>query len=120
MMFSHRVPHCSTVECYNYVKEDIVRDQIIDRWQRAAERAQDEKVRVLAVDGEYRATSSSRPLGSYKLTRTQEGWSCECPANREYGAPCKHLWALADALDLDPFTDIHVTWTPGGATSTAA
>ena len=64
---------------------------------------------VLAIDGEYRATSSSHPLGSYRLMNNGDGWSCECIANREYGMPCKHLWVLADALGLDILTDIRIS-----------
>jgi hypothetical protein len=84
-------------------------DQIIRRWQRAAERAQDERVRVVAVGGEYRATSSSHPLGTYVLSRGPEGWQCECVANGEYGMPCKHLWVLAGLLGLDLFADVRLS-----------
>ncbi len=84
-------------------------DELITRWQHAAERAQDEQVRVLAIGGEYRATSSSHPLASYLLHRTPAGWACECVANGEYGMPCKHLWALAEALGLDVLSDMRIT-----------
>jgi hypothetical protein len=83
---------------------------ILARWRRAAQRAQDEKVRILEIDGQYRATSSSRPLGSYRLWHTPDGWMCECPANYEHGKPCKHLWALSELLDLDVLSDVHVDW----------
>lgn len=85
------------------------KNELIKRWQHAAERAQEEHVRILALGGEYRATSSSRPLGSYLLHRTPEGWMCECTANGEYGMPCKHLWALTEALGLDLISDIRIT-----------
>jgi hypothetical protein len=100
------------------MKENIMELTEIDvilRWERAAERARDEQVRIICVDGQYRATSSSQPLGSYVLTRGADGWSCECIANREYGVPCKHLWALAELLDLDVLRDTHVLWNPDGA-----
>ncbi len=83
-------------------------DELIERWSRAAERAEVEKVRILALAGEYRATSSSHPLGSYLLRQTPDGWTCECIANGEYGMPCKHLWALAQALDLDVLSDLRI------------
>jgi hypothetical protein len=83
---------------------------ILARWQRAAQRVQDEQVRILEIDGQYRATSTSRPLGSYRLWRTPDGWVCECPANYEHGKPCKHLWALSELLDLDVLADIRVDW----------
>jgi hypothetical protein len=83
---------------------------ILARWRRAAQRAQDEKVRILEIDGQYRATSSSRPLGSYRLWRTPEGWVCECPASYEHGKPCKHLWALSELLDLDVLADVRIDW----------
>jgi hypothetical protein len=86
--------------------------EIIRRWQRAAQRAEEEKVRILDVEGEFRATSSSLPFGSYGLAKTPEGWACECIANHDYMMPCKHLWALADALNLDVLTDMRVSWTP--------
>jgi hypothetical protein len=88
---------------------------IIQRWQRAAQRAEEEKVRVITVDGQYRATSSSHPLGSYLLENTPEGWACECIANHDYMMPCKHLWALADALNLDVLKDMRVSWNPENA-----
>lgn len=83
--------------------------EIVSRWRRAAERADVEKVRVLEIGGEYRATSSSHPLRSYALRHTAEGWSCECIANGEYSMPCKHLWSLAQVLDLDVLIDMRVT-----------
>lgn len=83
-------------------------NHLVKRWQHAAERAAEEQVRVLALGGEYRATSSSHSLGSYLLHRTPEGWACECIANGEYGMPCKHLWALAEALGLDVLTDMRI------------
>lgn len=91
---------------------DQYEQEIIRRWQRAAQRALDENVRVLNINGQYRATSSSHPLGSYLLSNDGAGWTCECIANREYHMPCKHLWALAEALDLDVLKDIHVVWEP--------
>jgi len=95
-------------------------EAVIQRWQRAAERAAEERVRILLIGGHYRATSSSHTLGSYELEKTPAGWACSCRANREYGTPCKHLWALAEALDLDVLTDTHVTWTPEQVESEAA
>lgn len=83
-------------------------DDVIKRWQRAAQRAELEQVRVLKLDDGYRATSSSRRLGSYSLWRAPDGWACECIANREYGLPCKHLWVLAEMLDLDLLSDIRL------------
>lgn len=83
-------------------------NELIKRWQHAAQRAQEEQVRILALGGEYRATSTSRPLGSYLLHRTPQGWTCECIANGEYGMPCKHLWALAETLGLDLIADIRL------------
>ncbi|MBV9281868.1 MAG: SWIM zinc finger family protein [Chloroflexi bacterium] len=83
---------------------------LIARWRNAARRAEEEQVRILSIDGAYRATSSSRPLGSYRLDRTVDGWTCECVANREYGMPCKHLWALAEALGLDVLADVRLDW----------
>lgn len=84
-------------------------DQLIARWRRAAERAEEEKVRVMRVGDEYRAASSSTPLASYVLSRTDRGWACECEANAVHGVPCKHLAALADLLDLDVLSDMAVT-----------
>lgn len=95
-------------------------EAVIERWQRAAERAAEERVRILLIDGHYRATSSSHPLGSYLLDRTPGGWTCGCLANREYGTPCKHLWALAEALDLDILNDMRITWSPEQARTEAA
>jgi hypothetical protein len=86
--------------------------EIIKRWQRAAQRADEEKVRILEVDGQYRATSSSHPLGSYLLEQTPEGWACECIANHDYMMPCKHLWALGETLGLDVLKDMRVSWNP--------
>jgi hypothetical protein len=83
---------------------------IIDRWRHAAERALEEGIKVIRLGDEYRATSASTPLASYRLYPTPEGWACECMANSEYGVPCKHLWALADALDLDVLADMRVDW----------
>lgn len=83
--------------------------ELIERWRRAAERAEEEKVRILALGGEYRATSSSHPLGSYLLHGSSQGWACECIANAEYGMPCKHLWVLAEMLGLDVLTDIRIS-----------
>jgi hypothetical protein len=83
-------------------------DEIIKRWQRAAERADVEHVRVIEVDGEYRATSSSSPLRSYALQHSDRGWTCGCIANREYMLPCKHLAALASILDVDLIADTRV------------
>lgn len=94
---------------------ELTESDVVLRWERAAERARDEQVRVISVDGQYRATSSSHPLGSYLLTPGAEGWSCECIANREYGMPCKHLWALAELLDLDVLRDTRVLWNPDGS-----
>ncbi len=83
-------------------------DELVTRWQHAAERATDEHVRVLAIGCDYRATSSSHLLGSYLLHKTPGGWACECVANAEYGMPCKHLWALAEALGLDVLSDMRI------------
>jgi hypothetical protein len=93
---------------------------IIQRWQRAAQRALDESVRVIQIDGQFRATSSSQPLASYLLQETPEGWACECIANHEYMMPCKHLWALAETLGLDVLQDMRVTWDPQSAEIAAA
>lgn len=83
-------------------------EQLIARWRRAAERADEEQVRVMKLGDEYRAASSSTPLASYALRLTDAGWSCECEANAVHGVPCKHLAALADLLDLDVLSDIAV------------
>jgi hypothetical protein len=85
----------------------ITLDEILRRWQRATERADVERVRVIEMGGEYFATSSSTPLRSYHLQRTDRGWGCECTAN-QHGLPCKHLAALADTLDLDVLADMRV------------
>jgi hypothetical protein len=85
-------------------------DEIIKRWQAASERAIDEKVRIVEIDGHRYATSSSQPLGAYELTKTNEGWGCSCIANREYGMPCKHLAALAETLGLDVLSDMRIDW----------
>lgn len=82
---------------------------LIDRWTRAGIRAQEERVRILELGGQFYATSTSQPLGSYALRETPAGWSCECPANRTHELPCKHLWALADTLGLDLLSDIRVS-----------
>lgn len=87
-------------------------DELIRRWQRAAERALEERVRVVDINGELHATSSSRPLGAYRLAKTDEGWACECRANDEFRLPCKHLSALADHLNLDVLQDMRVQWPP--------
>jgi hypothetical protein len=105
--------------CYNVTEMEATMPEhneldILLRWERAAERARDERVRIIAVGEEYRATSTSHQLGSYLLTPGPEGWSCECVANREYGMPCKHLWALAEALDLDVLRDTRVLWSAEG------
>lgn len=84
-------------------------EELIKRWESAARRASEEQVRVLELEGQYRATSSSHALGSYLLQRSPLGWTCECVANREYGLPCKHLWALAEALGLDVLSDMDVS-----------
>jgi len=83
-------------------------DDVIKRWQRAAQRAQEEQIRLVKVHGEYHATSSSQPLGSYQIWRSPDGWACDCVANREYGMPCKHLWVLAEILDLDVLSDVRL------------
>jgi hypothetical protein len=95
--------------------EEHYEQDILRRWQRAAERAEEERVRILDVDGQYRATSSSHPMGSYRLERTPEGWACECIANHDYMMPCKHLWALAEAVQLDVLKDMRVNWDPANA-----
>jgi SWIM zinc finger len=94
-------------------------DQLIARWERAAQRAGDEKVRILRIGGQYWATSSSKQLGSYLLQRSSNGWTCECPANREFKVPCKHLWALAEVLALDPLSDMDIEWPPRPVLSAA-
>lgn len=83
-------------------------DELIKRWQRAIEKAHDEKVRVIRVGNELRATSSSLELGTYELHRTPEGWTCECRASQEFGIPCKHLAALAELLDIDVLADVRL------------
>jgi hypothetical protein len=85
-------------------------ESIVRRWQAASERALDEGVRIVQIDGRRYATSSSQPLGAYELTKTADGWACSCIANREYGMPCKHLAALADALGLDLLSDTRIDW----------
>jgi hypothetical protein len=85
-------------------------DQIIRRWQAASERALDEGVRIVEIDGRRYATSTSQPLGAYELTPTDRGWGCSCIANREYGMPCKHLAALAETLGLDVLGDMRIDW----------
>src|SRR5919202_4003720 len=62
-------------------RRDVLVEGIVQRWQRAAQRAADEQVRIIAVNGEYRATSSSTPLGSYLLQKSEAGWTCGCVAN---------------------------------------
>jgi hypothetical protein len=95
-------------------------DDILKRWQRASERADIEQVRVIEVDGEFRATSSSTPLRSYRLRHTDRGWSCECIANHEHMLPCKHLAALATILDLDLLADMRVEVSAAGLSTSAA
>src|SRR5947209_1157071 len=85
-------------------------DDIIKRWQAASERSLEERVRIVEIDGRLHATSSSQPLRAYDLSRTEQGWGCSCPANAEYGMPCKHLAALADALGLDVLSDMRIDW----------
>jgi hypothetical protein len=102
------------------VDKEYQMDDLIVRWQRAAHRAQDERVRVLKIGDEYRATSSSHPLGSYRLEQTSEGWTCECLANREYHLPCKHLWALAEMIGLDVLSDTRVDIPPAPVATEAA
>lgn len=94
-------------------------DDILKRWQRAAERADMEQVRIIEVDGELRATSSSTPLRSYRLQHSDRGWACECIANRDHMLPCKHLAALASVLDLDLLADMRVE-VPAAGLSTSA
>jgi hypothetical protein len=93
---------------------------LIERWRRAAERAAEEKIRIVTIDGQYYATSASQPLGAYRLTRSPEGWRCECIANSDHGVPCKHLSALADVLDLDVLSDMYVEWPEAVGASSAA
>jgi hypothetical protein len=83
-------------------------DEIIRRWQRASERASEELVRVVRLSDAYFATSTSQPLKAYRLLPTADGWACDCVANAEYHLPCKHLAALAEALDLDVVSDTRV------------
>ncbi len=83
-------------------------DDMLKRWARAIERAEIERVRVLSLPEGYRATSSSTPLASYALYHTERGWACGCVANGMYHMPCKHLAALADALNLDLLSEIWV------------
>lgn len=84
-------------------------NDILTRWRRAAQRAEEEQVRVLRINDEYRATSSSMPFGSYLLAPSTDGWACGCIANSEYGLPCKHLWVLAEMLDLDVLADVRLS-----------
>jgi len=86
-------------------------EDLIKRWQRAGVRAQEEKVRVIELNGEFRATSSSQPLESYRLWPSEYGWACECQANQEHHVPCKHLAALADLIGLDLLADTRTTAT---------
>lgn len=95
-------------------------EDLVKRWRRAAERAAEEQVRILRFDTGYVATSTSRPLGYYRLAHSPSGWSCECTANAGYHLPCKHLSALADVLDLDILSDVQVEWPPVGTETTAA
>ena len=95
-------------------------EDILRRWQRAAERADVEQVRIIGLDGQYRATSTSTPLASYRLERSDRGWTCECIANREYMLPCKHLAALAGILGLDRLGDTRVEIQDTEPVSTAA
>jgi hypothetical protein len=85
-------------------------DDIVKRWRTASERALEEGVRIVDINGRRYATSSSQPLGAYELTKTDQGWACACVANQDYGMPCKHLAALADALDLDLLNDLRIDW----------
>jgi hypothetical protein len=85
-------------------------DEIIKRWKAASERAIDERVRIVEIGSRRYATSSSQPLGAYELSQTEGGWACSCTANCEYGMPCKHLAALADALGLDLLGDMRIDW----------
>lgn len=91
-------------------------DQIIERWRRAEERVLEEGVKILEIGGEYRATSTSTALASYRLYRTTEGWGCECPANAQYGRPCKHLAALSENLGIDLLSDVRLDWELAGET----
>jgi hypothetical protein len=99
--------------------EDISMEDLVRRWQRAAERASEEQVRVIQLpDGLY-ATSSSQPLRAYRLHRESGGWACECVANEMHHLPCKHLAALADVLDLDVLSEMRVDWPPAGVKAAA-
>ncbi len=84
-------------------------NEIIERWRRAAQRADIEKVRVIKVGEDFLATSTSTPLHSYALRRTNGKWSCECVANTEHGLPCKHLAALASIFQLDVLFDVRLS-----------
>jgi hypothetical protein len=87
-------------------------DDLVRRWQSAAVRAQEEGVRVLCIGGEYYASSTSHPLGSYHLRHSDEGWICACQANADYGMPCKHIAALAAVLSIDLVADVRLVWPP--------
>lgn len=68
----------------------------------------EERVRIVNVEGRFFATSSSTPLGTYELRRTDEGWGCTCVANEQYRNPCKHLAALADVTEIDLLSGVRL------------
>jgi hypothetical protein len=94
-------------------------EELVRRWQRAAERASEEQVRVIQLSDGLYATSSSQPLKAYRLRHERDGWACECIANAEHHLPCKHLAALADAFELDVLSDMRVDWPPAGVRAAA-
>ena len=36
--------------------------------------------------------------GTYFVSRTEDGWMCECPDHRFRGVKCKHIWAVEFSL----------------------
>jgi len=70
------------------------------REERGLQIVNSKKNQVTRVDGSSYSVVSQSDNGSYLVSLTEEGWTCECPDYQFRGFKCKHIWAVELSLKL--------------------
>jgi transposase-like protein len=73
--------------------------EIESREQRGLEIAQMGK-QIRRIDGQTYYVRSQSGNGEYRVSKSPDGWTCECPDHRFRGIRCKHIISIEISLSL--------------------
>src|SRR4030042_3885779 len=55
---------------------------------------------IKRIDGQTYYVRSQTSNGEYRVSRSLDGWTCECPDHRYRRIKCKHIYAVEVSLSL--------------------